>query len=389
MKKKSGIKAEDILIEENLQGKVHSSASDIGEIADPNEVQIAHHIYSFLTSYKGVFPITEKEQTKNQIKSSVRKLKWKIQIVRLSVAAAILIICSLTGIWYFQMNSTSDIVNFAQTMGESRPANDTRLILQDGQEISINKAESKISYTQNGEDISIGEDQKVVQKLNAQESVFNTVIVPYGKRAMITLSEGTKVWLNSGSKLIYPAVFAESKREVYIDGEAVFEVTHSTIKPFLVNTRDFEIKVLGTVFNVSAYSDDKNSSTVLEQGKVELCSKGKTLFSKDRLTISPGTMAIFDPEQKAFQEQKVNPRDYMSWRKGYLVFDHEKLIRIVKKLSRYYNVDIQLQNTQLGNETFSGNLDMKNTPEDVLSVIAATTPFLFKYEDKKLVITSK
>lgn len=389
MKKEKKINPEDLLIEDKISKERFTRLLDQGEDIDNNEIQIAQRIYSFLSSSPGSFPIAEKNRTKNQIRVSVRKLKLVQQIKRWSVAAAVLIICCVAGVWYFQLNPKPEIIDFAQTVIESKPGSDTRLVLHDGQEVRISKEHSQIIYTQNGENITIGADQKVDQKIPDQKTAFNTVIVPYGKRTQISLSDGTKVWLNSGSKLIYPAVFTENKREVYIDGEAVFEVSPSEKKPFQVITHDFNIKVLGTVFNVSAYTDDQYSSAVLEKGKVELHYRGASRLSNGKLVISPGTRAVFDPEQKSFQQQRVNPANFMSWREGFLIFESEKLSVILKKMGRYYNVEVLIQSEQLGNETFSGNLDLKNTPEEVLKVIAETTPFIYSYENENLVITPK
>jgi len=381
MKKKFRQKAEDILAEENLP-----TFPEDFENSEDKDLHIASQLYSYLTSDQSAFPITEKEQTKNQIINSVRKLNWKRRLIRISAAAAILIGCALTGIWYFQINSSSEMVRYAQTLTSPVIDNDTRLILQDGKEVRIGNVESQISFSKNGEDITIGKDQKVFQAIIPQKTNYNTVIVPYGKRTLITLSEGTKVWLNSGSKLIFPTVFSENKREVYIDGEAVFEVTHSETNPFYVQTRDFDIKVLGTVFNVSSYSDDKNSSTVLQKGKIELSCEGNTIFSKEKFTILPGTMAVFNPSENNFTKEKVNPQDYMSWHEGYLVFKNEKMINILKRLSRYYNVDIILSDVNIQNETFSGNLDLKSSPSKVLDIIAKTTPFIYEQENNKILI---
>lgn len=384
MKKKHKQKAEDRLAEKNIP----TFAEDFEDFEDINDLYLESQLYSFLTSDQSVFPETEKDQLKNRIKTSVRKHNWKRRFIRISAAAAILVGCALTGIWYFQMNSSSEMIKYAQTFKSPVTDTDTRLILQDGKEVRIGNVESQISYAQNGEDITIGTDQKVFQNIISKKTNYNTVIVPYGKRTLITLSEGTKVWLNSGSKLIFPAVFSENKREVYIDGEAVFEVTHSETNPFYVQTRDFDIKVLGTVFNVSSYSDDKNSSTVLQKGKIELSYKGNSIFTKEKLTILPSTMAVYNPDENNFTKEKVNPQDYMSWHDGYLVFNNEKLINILKRLSRYYNVDILLTDAKIQNETFSGKLDLKGSPSKVLDIIAKTTPFIYEREDNQIVIKS-
>jgi transmembrane sensor len=389
MKKKLKLKAEDLLMDENYPNSFRPDAMEANEEFGEKDIQLAKRIHSFLTANQISFPEDEKEQTKNRIKTSVKKLQRRKILIWGSSVAAVLLVGILSGIWYSQINSSTELENFAQTLSQKKPGSDTRLILQDGQEVLISKEESAITYAQNGKNITIGTEQKINQQITDQKQSFNTVIVPYGKRTFITLSEGTKVWLNSGSKLVYPAVFAEKKREVYIDGEAVFEVTHSESNPFYVKTRDFDVKVLGTVFNVCAYSDDKNSSAVLERGKVELSSTDKGIRSIVKLSILPGTRAEYSPDKQSFTQQKVNPLDYMSWHEGYLVFNSEKLINILKKINRYYNVEIQLTNLQLQNETFSGYLDLKNTPLQVLDVIAQTTPFNYEYQDEKIVITSK
>ena len=233
MLRKSKKRAEEILAEENFSEELLLQNAKDGNL-DENEILIARNINSFLRSSSESLTNSEKEKTKNQIRLSVRKLSRKRQLVRWLVAATILVAAILTSIGYFQVKSTTEIVNFAQTMTKIKAGNHTRIILQNGQEVRIDKTLSQIKYDAKGENILIDSEQKVVQKMNNTETVFNTIIVPYGKRTQITLSEGTKVWLNSGSKLVYPVVFAEKKREVYIEGEAVFDVAHMKDKPFVV-----------------------------------------------------------------------------------------------------------------------------------------------------------
>jgi ferric-dicitrate binding protein FerR (iron transport regulator) len=262
------------------------------------------------------------------------------------------------------------------------------LIIENGKEIQVGQTESEIRYDQKGENIVINSAQKIIQE-NRPEKSYNTVIVPYGKRTQITLAEGTKIWLNSGSKLIYPAVFAGENRKVYLEGEGIFDVTHFKSKPFIVKTKDLQIKVLGTVFNVSAYPDDQYSSTVLARGKIEVSPNGTNFFTKKEMILSPGTMAVYNPERKILDQHQVNPENYMSWRNGYLIFESERLEQILKQLGRYYNVKMVIQDPELGNETFSGSIDMKGTPEDVLGVIRQTTPFTITYDNEKILINSK
>ncbi len=200
------------------------------------------------------------------------------------------------------------------------------------------------------------------------------------------MSDGTEVWLNSGSKLVYPAFFDSNKREVYIEGEATFKVVHIEKSPFFVNSRDFSIKVLGTVFNVSCYTDDINSSAVLEQGKIEILSNSKSLLHREKVEMFPGEIVIFNPEKDSFEQKNVNPDDYMSWCKGYYVFRKEKLSNIMKKIARYYNVEILMMERKWSDETFTGSLDLRSSPEDVLEIIKNTIPIDEKYEQGKILI---
>lgn len=388
MSEKSKIQAEELLARENFSEELLSQNAIDGTI-DESEIHIAQNIYSFLLSSSESLTNSEKEHTKNKIRYSVRKLSIKKHLVWWSVAATILLAAIITSIGYFRINSTPEIINFAQTLTHVTKEKNTRLILQNGQEITIDKTQSQIKYDVKGENIIIDSKQKIVQNMSNSNAVFNTVIVPYGKRTQITLSEGTKVWLNSGSKLVYLAAFAKNKREVYIDGEAVFDVVHMKDKPFIVSTKDFDIQVLGTVFNVNTYSEDKYSSAVLAQGKIKLICRGASILSQEKLDISPGTMAVFDRNQKTFEQKQVNPQKYLSWREGYLIFCSEKLENILKKLGRYYNIEMVITDNQLKNETFSGYLDLKNSPEEVLSVINETTSLSWSIDHEKIFINPK
>ena len=388
MVKKKNIRAEDLLMEEDFTGNLLNEKEKTAKGADQEEIQLARQIYLFLKSCLHVLSTSEKDHLKSRVSRSVGKYKLKRQFVRWTSAAAILVAC-ISGIWwYYHENEMPEIIHYAREMAVPGPGSNTLLLLQNKHEVLISDKDSRINYARNGKNIRINNGQQISQKLDSLKTVYNTVIVPWGKRTQVTLSEGTSIWLNSGSKLVYPAVFAADKREVYLEGEAIFEVTHENHVPFYVGTNNFTVKVLGTVFNVSAYSGDKYSSTVLEQGRILLIGKGN-LFTKEKLDITPGTRAVFDPEQKSFHQEQVNPLDYLSWRKGYYIFHSEELGNILKKISRYYDVKIEIQDQSLAHETFSGSLDLKKTPPDILKVIAETTPFTFHYEDKRLIINSQ
>lgn len=388
MIRKSKLTADQLLAQENFSENLLSQHQTNDKV-DENEILIAQQIYSSILTAGEDVTFSEKEQTKNQISKSVRRLSIKRALIRWSIAASVICAVIITAVGYYTSSPIPGIVNFAQSLNHIKVENSTRIILQNGEEILVDKMQSQIRYDKNGENILINAEQKVVQHMNSSKSVFNTILVPYGKRSQITLSEGTKIWLNSGSKLIYPAVFSENKREVYLDGEAIFDVMHSTEKPFIVCTKDFDIRVLGTVFNVSSYADDQYTETVLKQGKIELICNGTSMLSHKKYDINPGIMAVYDRKLNTLEKKEVNPEKYFAWREGYLILNSEKLENILTKLSRFYNIEMVISDEHLKNETFSGHLDLKNTPEEVLMIINQTTPLAYTIDHEKIIINTK
>ncbi len=199
---------------------------------------------------------------------------------------------------------------------------------------------------------------------------------PEGSRVEFLLPDSSSGWLNSGAKLKYPAVF-DSHRKVQLTGEAFFSVRHKEKSDFTVSVPDMDIKVLGTKFNVAAYTNETVSEVVLNEGKVEVNGKTAT-FSK---LLLPGEKLTFDHESKALNTRKVDADLCTSWKEGYLVIDNESLEQAVKKLERWYNVDISIQGEKLKNLRFRGTF--KEEPlEEVMRFIAMTTPIVYSIERK-------
>ncbi len=330
----------------------------------------------------------EKENLKSRIHTSIHeyeKMRKKKRLYYFLGAAAAVVSVFFTSIFYYNnYDNSSKIRNYVEVNQiDISKEGDVKLVLNENEEIKIKEKVSSIEYSSSGNKVDINNATKVDQ---SSKDNFNTIIVPYGKRTKITLSEGTKVWLNSGSKLTYPVVFNEDKREVHLVGEAIFDVRHNKEKPFFVITNDYNIKVLGTVFNVSSYEDDSFTSTALERGSVEIKYPSNSIFGKSTLKITPGTLAVYNSSSKIIKSNKVDVTKYMSWRDGKFIFKKQRLNDIVKKLSRYYNVNITIENTELNGETFSGHLDLKDSIEKVLEVIKETTDLKYKKEAGKIVI---
>ncbi|PKV52905.1 FecR family protein [Aquimarina sp. MAR_2010_214] len=330
----------------------------------------------------------EKKLLKNKINASVteyynKRKKRRLVYYYISVAAAITIMFFSIKYTNTYQNSSA-LKNYVDVTGTNIDKDgDVKLVLNDKEEVQITEEAPSITYSSSGGEVTVNNSKIVEQSL---ENTFNTIIVPYGKRIKITLSEGTKVWLNSGSRLTYPVVFNGDKREVHLIGEAIFDVMHNNKQPFYVVTDDYDIKVLGTVFNVSSYSDDDYTSTALERGSVMIKYKGSSFFWKSSMKITPGTLAIYNNKTKKMSSNRVDVTKYMSWRDGKFIFKKQRMDVIVKKLSRYYNVTILIESEELKKQTFSGHLDLKDSVEKVMEVLKQSTDLRYKNENGKFVI---
>ncbi|TPN83516.1 FecR family protein [Aquimarina algicola] len=327
----------------------------------------------------------EKKKLKFRINTSVSeyRIQKKKKRIRNWMGAAAAIIVVVFSLNYIQLNNVSELKKYVDnTTMDFDKEKDIKLVFNKDEEVKIEEDTSLITYSNTGSNVKVN-NKELTQ---SSKDNFNTVIVPYGKRTQITLAEGTKVWINSGSRLTYPVVFNGDKREVFLEGEAIFDVTHDKNKPFFVVTKEYDVKVLGTVFNVSSYHDDAHTSTALKEGSVEIKYQGNSIFGKSSLKITPGTLAVYDNKNKTLKSKKVDVSKYMSWRDGKFIFKKQEMNVIIKKLSRYYNTKIEIKNNDLKKQTFSGHLDLKESIEKVLEVLKQSTDLEYKIEDKQIVI---
>lgn len=369
MKEDNYKKAEDILADDSFSE--HLMKGEVSAEGIPaEELLLAKNIRNALGTPKTTFNFQQKELLGQSITAQISRSKRNAVIIRFSSAAAVLLIIGLSV--FFGLQNQSRIAQFASTLPATPQSDYTQLMLPGEKIIQIETPESNIEYSSTGEQINIDTLKQIEQTIESGNVAYNTVIVPYGKRTRITLSDNSTIWLNSGSKLVYPVCFDEKKREVFLEGEAVFEVSPDQAHPFHVLSRNLEIKVLGTVFDVSAYADDSIVNTVLEHGSVELIYKGVSMFGPTKEKMVPGMLAMYDPNSKSLEQKNVNTKDYTSWKDGYLLMEKKSLGSIVKKLSRYYNVSIQIENQDLADETFTGQLDLRKTAMQVLELIAET-----------------
>lgn len=298
-----------------------------------------------------------------------RSKEKKLSFLR--IAASLLLLVGLSGTISFFLfrNNTSPIEKFASSTPVSFEK--SRLVLSDGMSIYISDDESEVAYSNDGIYVRINDTIRLSQQVKAED--FNEMIVPFGKFNSLKLSDGTKVWINAGSRLVYPPAFSGKTREVYVQGEAYFEVTKDKSRPFYVKTDKFRLEVLGTKFCIQADEKEDLFTALLLEGSVTL-SSGQTKFSKGQeVKLDPGEIASLTSNGKSFDIVTVEyPENYIAWKNGYLIFKDEPLSELLQRLSRYYNIVIELKNPA-SSLKISGKLDLKDDPERVLmglSVIA-------------------
>ncbi len=304
----------------------------------------------------------------------------RIVFTAIKIAAAFLLLISIGGLIYYSLGEKYRLP-FETASDESFQKG--RLILADGTVREFETEQTRILQVSEGETIvnndTIARDAVA---LKAYKTAMCQIIIPYGKRSEITLADGTHIWLNSGSQLSYPAAFSNDSREVYLSGEAFFDIQTDHSRPFYVITNDLKLKVIGTSFNVSSYENDFTTHAVLETGKIT-ASRNK-MFTRPTELI-PGERIVFDKTDESFSKESVDVSLYSSWKNGYLIFKSESLSEIFKKLERYYNCRIILE-SPLEGITFSGKLDLKEDLEQVLKTISFTSDFTVNKENDYYII---
>lgn len=191
----------------------------------------------------------------------------------------------------------------------------------------------------------------------------------------LKLPDGTNVTLNMGSSIDYPSSFNEDTREVKLTGEAFFDVSHNEDCPFLVNTGEMNVKVLGTKFNVSNYEESESLEVVLESGKVGLY-KGECNNKTNLKLLNAGERAVYNKNQKTIAIDRVNVKNYICWKEGILVFNDSPMQEVVNKLNRWFNVNIYFDDDRLNEYYFTATFVDENL-DQILELLKLSTPIDF------------
>ena len=314
-------------------------------------------------------------QIKIKSTSKQRKIK-KIVYYSAAVAASIAVLL-VSSIFFFHKNDIQerdDIMAFVNNKADvANISSDIQLILSEEKTVLFQEKESIINYDSTG----IHTNSEKISKSDAAS--YNQLKVPYGKRSVLNLHDGTKIWVNSGTALVYPVEFDKNQREIYVNGEIFLDVAPDAKRPFVVRTDELRIQVLGTKFNVQAYSSDEQSIIALESGLVKIISR-----NSEEVLLKPDKIY----EQDKTGHSLVKDADigiYTSWIHGLYSYKSENLAVILKRLERYYGKKIVV-GPNVSELKCSGKLDLKENVEDVLSIICKTAPVKYIIDEEKYIV---
>lgn len=302
-----------------------------------------------------------------------RSVKW-----RWMAAAAAVALLIAGGFYLFtykkQPASAPLMATATQFKNDIKPGSAKAILKAGNVQVILNQKDTSFSLAGNKINISSGNLQIADAK-----PVQYTLTTPLEGDYNLTLSDGTKVWLNAGSKLEYPSVFNGNEREVALEGEAYFVVKTDAGHPFIVNTARQSIKVLGTEFNVNAYTDEQDVVTTLVEGKVEVNSAGKIL------ELEPGEQAQLSGNGALNMNADVDVEQAIAWKDGYFRFDKADIHTIMQQLARWYDIKVSYADN-LPNQYFGAIISRNNNISGILDMLSATGDVHFRIEGREVFV---
>lgn len=375
----------DTMLDPTSESEMFWKALIDDNIINVDEFISAYMILKGLNENKLEVPPQRIELLWNRIEStnSSKKIKIKrFQFIRFAAVACSLVGVIVLSIFTFmkigKLDSTQSITDFAKEniIHTQQPANQIQLI-NGNQTLAVEGTQAKVEYDENGK-LKVNKLSIVVTQtsnLIKDVPVFCQLRVPYGKRAFLTLSDGTTLWVNTGTTVIYPTTFAKDKREIFVEGEVFAEVYHDAKRPFIIKTDQLDVLVLGTVFNVSAYKEDKQTNVVLVSGSVNVKPKnGKATIIKPN--------QLFAYTDQASTLRNVDVENFTSWHDGNYIFHNEPIENILLRLSRYYNVTMKLPTSASG-ISCSGKLELKDELSQLLNGLSEITSMSFSEKNNE------
>ena len=359
-------------------------------LIDEDKINVNEFISAYMT-LKGL------HENKPQVSDERIDILWEriaqttqkkvFSIKRYPVLRYVAVACSIVGIIGFSMfaflktgnmDRPQTITDFAREniIHTKRPTYQIQLV-SGGNTLAVDGTQAKLEYDKDGK-LKVNQQAVAVSaKTNLTQDVqeYSQLRVPYGKRAFLKLSDGTSLWVNTGTTVIYPTTFTKDKREIYVEGEVFAEVYHDAKRPFIIRTNNIDIQVLGTVFNVTAYKADKQTNVVLVSGSVNAKPK-----NRKSTIIKPNQ--LFAYTEQASTLINVDVENFTSWHEGNYIFKNEPIENILLRLSRYYNVTMKLPANPSG-ISCSGKLELKDDLTQLLNGLSEITSMSFGVKDNE------
>ncbi|BDF57069.1 MULTISPECIES: FecR family protein [Butyricimonas] len=324
------------------------------------------------------------EQAKKIIFSSLKKKRNLTPYYGVAASIAVLLIVTL----FFFIREDKQVVSEKLVVSEIKPIQSkAMLVLSTGEQIQLTKSTQKIQE-QDGSVLKIdsvmGVQYDALSTKRVEKPIYNKIVVPRGGEYFVTLSEGTKVWLDADSELEYPVFFSGDFREVKLKGNAYFCVTKKNDKPFVVRAGEFSLKVYGTEFNVNAY-DLQNIETVLVNGSIGF----KANISTPERMMAPNELAVSDSRTGQSEIHQVDIYPYIAWKNQNIVFVNERLESIMEKMARWYDVTVFFQDESLKDLRFDCNMRRYADIRDLFFFLEKTSNARFALNGRTVVISKK
>lgn len=323
---------------------------------------------------------------KNRIESSQEPSKPVFKMAWLKYAAAVFIVLGVAIFWVQTKSPERQQLSSSSAQEVVPGGNKAILTLSNGTKISLTDAVKGLLKNEDGISITKSADGEVVYSATNSENASNRVVqhtieTPRGGEYEITLPDGSKAWLNAESSLKYPVRFAGKERRVEMTGEVYFEIVKNRTMPFKVNSANQEIEVLGTHFNVNAYADEPVVRTTLLEGSVRV----QVVPSSPEIvrTLKPGEQSALTA--KGIEVKRVDTEETMAWRNGDFIFKSESLSSILRKVSRWYDVEV-IYKIDANAIKFDGMVSRKRNIAAVLNMIESTGNVHFKLEGRRLIV---
>ncbi|HWW38024.1 FecR family protein [Pedobacter sp.] len=325
-----------------------------------------------------VIPFQEKKQEPQR-----RSFK-----VALAIAASLLTVLSAALFFYYTKNNAPVYhqISRSQISNDIKPGgNKAVLTLGDGTKVDLNNVHAGgVVANQAGIRIVKNKDGQLVYNVVSNKApntagLYNTIQTPLGGQYQVNLPDGSRVWLNAASSLRYPVNFDGNERSVELTGEGYFEVAKNKEKPFKVQTKNQVVEVLGTHFNINSYEEEDHTKTSLLEGSVSV----RSLINKKTIVLIPGQQAQLNDYTMHVKEVDVN--EVASWKDGYFVFNNESAATVMRKIARWYNLEVIYENN-IGNIDFAGSVARYQNVSEIIKTLELTGLVHFKLEGRKLTV---